>query len=125
MKFAALSIILPATVFAGKTDIALQVEAMAQNVSVSERNLIPILGPQLAHIDGYGCWCYFDGAYNKGRGQPASLVDAACQQLQHGYKCAILDGDDEGQECVPWEVDYKIVLQKGHGIGFLLQNDLF
>ena len=58
MKFAALSIILPATVFAGKTDIALQVEAMAQNVSVSERNLIPILGPQLAHIDGYGCWCY-------------------------------------------------------------------
>jgi hypothetical protein len=113
MKFAALSIILPATVFAGKADIALQVEALAANVSVSERNLIPILGPQLSHIDGYGCWCYFDGAYNKGRGQPASLVDAACQQLQHGYKCAILDGEEEGEECTPWEAQYLSASQYG------------
>merc|ERR1712110_82705 len=81
--------LLPAVAFAGKSDMALQFEAITNNASVSQRNLIPILGPQLSQIDEYGCWCYFDGMYSKGRGQPASLVDATCQQLAHGYKCAI------------------------------------
>jgi hypothetical protein len=116
MKFTTLSAILPAAVFAGKQNIAQQVEALAKNVSISERNLIPILGPQLSHIDGYGCWCYFDGEYNKGKGQPASLVDAACQQLQHGYKCAILDGEEENQLCTPWEVDYLSASQYGESL---------
>jgi hypothetical protein len=116
MKFASVITILPAAVFAGKADIAMQVEALAANVSVSERNLIPILGPQLSHIDGYGCWCYFDGQYTKGRGQPASLVDAACQQLQHGYKCAILDGEEESDECTPWEVSYLSASQYGESL---------
>ena len=97
---------LPLTLFAGKVDIESQI-AVISNSSNNARNLIPILGPQLSQIDGYGCWCYFDGDYNKGRGQPASLVDATCQQLHNGYKCAMVDAEIEGNpDCVPWEVNY-------------------
>jgi len=113
--FTKISVILPAMAYAGKSDMALQFEAIT-NSSVSERNLVPILGPQLAQIDEYGCWCYFDNAYNKGRGQPASLVDATCQQLHNGYKCAILDGETEGEECVPWEASYLSASQYGEAL---------
>jgi len=92
--------------FAGKLEIESQIAAVNNSTS-SARNLIPILGPQLSQIDGYGCWCYFDGDYNKGRGQPASLIDASCQQLHNGYKCAMVDAEMEADDdCVPWEVPY-------------------
>merc|ERR1712159_843575 len=95
---------LPLTLFAGKAEIESQIAALS-NSSDSARNLVPILGPQLNQINGYGCWCYFDGEYNKGRGQPVSMVDSECQQLNNGYKCAMVDAEIEGdQNCVPWEV---------------------
>ena len=50
---------------------------------------------------------YFDDKHVLGKGQPASLVDAACQQLHNGYKCAIMDEELAGNECTPWEVTYK------------------
>ena len=60
----------------------------------------------LQYLQEYGCWCYFDDIYKKGRGNPVSMIDSACKQLQHGYECAVLDGNLEGDSCVPWKVRY-------------------
>ena len=52
-----LSLFVAPLALASRFDIEAQIEAI-QNQNVSARNLKPILGPQLAQIDGYGCWCY-------------------------------------------------------------------
>lgn len=98
-----------------------------------ERGLLSMLGPTLARIDGYGCWCYFEDDHGKGRGHPANEIDQLCQVLHQGYECAMLDNDEEAvaqnqanltpapfgsknnapassvtssEPCIPWEVDY-------------------
>lgn len=60
----------------------------------------------LNRITEYGCWCYFDGRFNRGRGQPINDIDELCRAMHHGYQCAILDGQLEGIPCVPWEINY-------------------
>lgn len=63
----------------------------------------------LLQISEYGCWCYFDGKYEKGRGHTVDEFDKHCKHLHNNYACgaidAALDGDDG---CVPWEVEYDI-----------------
>merc|ERR1712099_36673 len=41
-----------------------------------------------------------------GKGAPVDLYDFACRNLHWGYECAIMDGEDAGETCVPWETDY-------------------
>jgi hypothetical protein len=57
-------------------------------------------------VNGYGCWCYFENDHGLGRGQPQNEVDAQCKILHDGYSCILMDAEEEGENCVPWEVDY-------------------
>ena len=63
------------------------------------------IGNTINSLHEYGCWCYFY-EYGRGRGVPQDPIDEACKALQYGYECAIRDGEDEGNFCVPWEVEY-------------------
>merc|ERR1712173_314058 len=58
----------------------------------------------IAMINGYGCWCYFTKV--AGKGSPQNEIDDLCRTLQNGYDCAILDGREENEECVPWDKQY-------------------
>ena len=60
----------------------------------------------LNNLQEYGCWCYFDDLHGKGKSHPVNQVDSACKTLADGYECAMIDGDDEGEPCVPWEIGY-------------------
>lgn len=76
---------------------------------ISDRNVASMMGPSIAVIDGYGCWCYFDPEnFSKGKGKPVSEVDAFCKTLMEGYECCRIDAEMEGdaEECLGWEVDY-------------------
>lgn len=69
-------------------------------------------------INGYACWCYFQDAHGRGKGSPVNEVDAQCKILHDGYTCIIMDAEDEGKQCTPWDVKYN----SATGLG-LLAND--
>jgi len=76
-------------------------------------------------IDGYGCWCYFQGQHGSGRGEPQNLVDAQCKILHNGYSCILEDYENLDtseinfeEPCVPWDVVYNSV----SGLGMVLTN---
>lgn len=77
--------------------------------NTGNRNIADMMGPSLSVIDGYGCWCYFQTEdFGKGKGKPASEVDAYCKTLMDGYECCKVDAEEENanETCIPWEVDY-------------------
>merc|ERR1711990_533810 len=43
---------------------------------------------QIADIQNYGCWCYFDDNWGAGKSQPLNAVDGYCKQL-NTETCAI------------------------------------
>jgi hypothetical protein len=58
----------------------------------------------IAQINGYACWCFFDGEHRgKAKGVPLDDFDNACRSLNWGYQCASFDN---GETCVPWESPY-------------------
>jgi len=57
-------------------------------------------------IDGYACWCYFENDHGKGRGQVQNDLDAQCKVLHDGYSCILMDSEEEGDSCIPWEEEY-------------------
>ena len=60
-------------------------------------------------LDGYGCWCYFDGL--QGHGPILDHYDQKCKDLQHGYRCAAIDGKSELENCSPLTVAYNPIMQ--------------
>ena len=80
----------------------------------NNRTLVQVLtGPQynsvFQNIDHYGCWCYFEENFVKGKGKPQDPIDELCKILHDGYECAIMDGrqSDGAYECEePWTSDY-------------------
>ena len=58
------------------------------------------------NLDEYGCWCYFYDNVGRGKGTPVDEIDGFCKTLHEGYKCAMIDGEEEGETCIPWESDY-------------------
>jgi len=58
-------------------------------------------------LNGYGCWCYFDGGHGQGRGHPQNGIDSLCKMLADGYDCILSDSAAEGDDdCEPWAVPY-------------------
>jgi len=57
-------------------------------------------------LKGKGCWCHFDEDHGLGKGVPLNVVDEICKTLADNYECAMRDAEDEGETCVPWEVNY-------------------
>lgn len=60
----------------------------------------------LLPVWGYGCWCSFGSQQTKGRGTPVNYFDEVCRDVTHCYRCAIMDGADEGEDCDPWNIEY-------------------
>merc|ERR1711865_1079668 len=102
MKFFAATVI--AVVAADKASIDRQVLALIRNSSL--RAFTGNLKGAIAQLDEYGCWCYFYDNVGRGKGTPVDEIDGFCKTLADGYQCAIIDGESEGNSCVPWEVNY-------------------
>lgn len=61
----------------------------------------------ISQIQGYACWCFFDGEHRgKAKGLPIDEFDTACRTLNWGYQCAVIDDSTANDPCVPWEVAY-------------------
>ena len=67
----------------------------------------------IQNLDEYGCWCYFYNNIGRGKSQPVDEVDGFCKVLHEGYMCAIMDAENVGESCIPWEIEY----QPGSGAG--------
>lgn len=67
----------------------------------------------MANINNYGCWCYFEGNHGKGKGVPIDDIDAICRVLHDGYSCILLDSEAAGQSCIPWEIPYNSAVGSG------------
>jgi len=79
--------------------------ATLQNITASDRATQASIHALLSQLNGYGCWCFFDGEHQgKAKGIPIDEFDNACRTLNWGYQCAIFD--DLPAECVPWESNY-------------------
>lgn len=74
----------------------------------------------MALVNEYGCWCYFQNDHHKGKGQPIDGIDTLCKRLHDGYTCAMIDGAAMGETCVPWEVTY----QSATGAGLAINMDI-
>ena len=74
----------------------------------------------MALINEYGCWCYFQNDHHKGKGQPTDGIDSLCKRLHDGYTCAMIDAQAMGDTCVPWEVTY----QSATGAGLAINMDI-
>lgn len=96
-------------------DNATKLAENSENNLMQQRNVRPWLklpGLGMQDLDNWGCWCYFgsddpnDGEY-KGRGEPVDdYLDVACRDLRLAYDCMIIDEDENGEVCVPWEENY-------------------
>jgi hypothetical protein len=62
-----------------------------------------LLKTDMGLLDEYGCWCYFQMDVGRGQGEPVDEIDGFCRTLHKGYECIIMDHDDLGTPCVPWE----------------------
>lgn len=104
MKFL-LNSALVGTAYASLAKMEETFQALA-NKTGSNRAISELMGPNFERFNGYGCWCYFEDSHGMGKSQPVNEVDAFCKLLHEGYDCAIMDAEEAGGECSPWEVDY-------------------
>lgn len=98
-----------------------QLEAQVKKNMPSDRpeELRALTESSMGLLANYGCWCYFETAHGQGRGRPVDTLDNMCQQLHQGYECILLDMNDAGTPCVPWEEPFIAVA----GFG-LTENDV-
>merc|ERR1719486_1014011 len=101
---------------ADKASIDRQLMAQVQNSSL--RAFSGNIQTAVERLDEYGCWCYFYDNVGRGKGTPVDEIDGFCKTLADGYQCAIIDGEGEGESCVPWEVTY----HPGTGAGVNLRD---
>jgi len=90
-----------------------------QNPTIGERAL---LQSDMGLISEYGCWCYFEGDHGSGRGHPVDEIDTFCKTLHDGYTCIIMDSEDQGTPCVPWEISYNSAVSTGVVTGMNMEN---
>merc|ERR1712046_442283 len=76
---------------------------------MQQRSSMILTMVDLLQLLEYGCWCYFDGDYVRGRGEPVDEFDNLCKQLHQNYVCASMDAElEEDLECIPWETEYQV-----------------
>lgn len=82
-----------------------------------------ITASDMALVNEYGCWCYFQDDHHKGRGQPVDALDHLCKQLHDGYTCAMHDARQSGDfSCVPWNIFYNSAVGTGLGINMDIET---
>ena len=92
-------------------DVATIQNAQASMNRALKQEDMGLLGP------GYGCWCYFEDQYQRGKGDPVDAIDALCKDLHAGYECILRDFDNPTRpelSCIPWEVDYNSAYAGGY-----------
>lgn len=74
------------------------------------------MATSIEKLNGYGCWCYLREEYVRGRGKPKNEVDQLCKTMALGYDCAIIDGEQEGEDPCPepWKIKYDAVIGGHH-----------
>jgi len=77
-------------------------QAMKKSYREMAKNNRNLLTTEIANVNKYGCWCYFDNEVGNGKGVPMDLVDAECRNLHRGYECAVA----EIAGCEPWTTTY-------------------
>lgn len=88
----------------------------------SNGELRTITQSDMALINEYGCWCYFQNDHSRAKGQPVDGIDVLCKRLHDGYTCAIMDSADLGESCTPWEIQYNSAVGSGLAIGMDLHT---
>lgn len=76
----------------------------AQQMGMPMQGARALKKTDLAVLQGYGCWCYFEE--ERGKGQPVDDYDSQCKVLQDGYECLRLDAEKENKPCDIWTTDY-------------------
>lgn len=76
----------------------------------------------MALINQYGCWCYFQEHHGQGRGHPIDTIDQHCKRLHDGYTCIIMDAIAIGEECVPWEITYNSAVGSGLALSMTIDT---
>lgn len=67
----------------------------------------------MALLNEYGCWCFFEADGKYGRSHPVDMIDAMCKRLHDGYECAAIDAAAMGEECIAWNVIYNSAVGSG------------
>ena len=78
----------------------------SNNGNEREPGLRAITQTQMALVNDYGCWCYFEANHGAGKGKPSDALDALCKKLHDGYECIIHDQNANSTPCTPWEIPY-------------------
>jgi len=88
------------------------------NKSAVVANTPSSVGKEFPEIWNYGCWCYFNDNWGKGKGVPVNEVDNICKVLHDGYECIIHDHKVEypNESCDPWTVDYVSAVSLGRNL---------
>jgi len=107
MKFvSAITSALIGTCYAGSNAMQAQFNNLVSEMNITDRVFSGNLSATILSLNEYGCWCYFDDDHGRGKAQPADGVDSVCKVLHDGYDCAMLDAENRGETCTPWEVLY-------------------
>lgn len=78
-------------------------------------------------FDGYGCWCFLSPpeAGHNHHGTPRDELDVLCKALIDGYQCAVIDHQDDVDECYPWNVTYTAISTQFSGLALTARCDFF
>jgi len=91
-------------ILADKDAIDRQILSIMANSSLPRSLTTGITSGSLRSLHEYGCWCYFYDDVGRGKGTPVDEIDGFCKTLNEGYQCAIIDSENAGIECSPWEI---------------------
>lgn len=111
MKLVSASFLLFGLAIADFDNIKRQIMGQVRNSSM--RAFSGNVQEAIEQFDNYGCWCFFYDNVGAGKGTPVDELDGLCKTLHDGYVCAIIDSEEEGTDCTPWEVPYN----QGDGAG--------
>jgi len=80
-------------------------------------------GTSLNFLNGYGCWCNFDN-YKHGAGIPLDDYDRSCKKLHDNYRCIEEEFADQGETCLPAEINYISAMLYVYIVDAIYANEL-
>merc|ERR1711953_828751 len=82
-----------------------------------------LLKENMGLINEYGCWCFFEEEFIGGTGPAQDPLDEICRTLSHGYSCIIMDNDEAGTPCTPYDLVYNSAFGSGLApFGLTMEN---
>ena len=82
-----------------------------------------LLKENMGLVNEYGCWCFFEEEFVGGSGPVQDPLDEICKTLSQGYSCIIMDEDENGTPCTPYEIVYNSAFGSGLApFGLTMEN---